>query len=373
MRLIYGSLGVIGQEVFFVREEMVSMGSIANKGEPRRIDGKSVESEYAIDHPLIGRQSQSLDTARALEIFCKSVMYLQDGEKLKAATFYQEALKADPFLHTHACEALIKIAKSCRPEDEGAIYYWLGIHTQYLEDYRQAESWYAQAIDAFHKIGYLKREGRAHCNLGRIKMKHEDPSGMEEFEKAIALNPSDGIAHIDIGTAYYMIDEHERALDAFAEAVLADPERYGPVVAARLHLFTYSWKEDMEKIGQRLAKKQGMNLDTLTAGEKEDILQANHYFEIGYRYFQSGRYKEALEQYEKGILVSNRFPGNYFGVCMTAMQMIEVGAISTEQIPYYLKMAEQNMDQCLRIAPSRQDYLSVKNIIGENKKKYHVG
>jgi tetratricopeptide (TPR) repeat protein len=203
-------------------------------------------------------------------------------------------------------------------------------------------------------------------------MKHEDPSGMEEFEKAIALNPNDGIAHIDIGTVYFFADEHERALDAFAAAVFADPGRYGPVVISRLQYFGYTWKEDVEKIGQRMAKKQGMDLDMLTANEREDILQANHYFEIGYGFFQSGRYKEALEQYEKGKLLSNKFPGNFFGVCITAMQMIDVGAIPADQIPFYLEKAEQNIDQCLRIAPIHLDYLSTKNIIGDYKKKYHV-
>jgi tetratricopeptide (TPR) repeat protein len=348
------------------------MDKIANKGEPRGINGQSVESEYAIEHPLIGKQSQSPDIARALDLFSESVKYLQDGTEWKASTLLQEALGADPSLHTHACEALTNMAKSCSPEDEGAIYYWLGIHTQYLEDYYQAESWYAQAIESFHKIGYPKREGRAHCNLGRVKMKHGDPSGMEEFEKAIALNPMDGIAHIDIGTVYFIADEHERALDAFAAAVFADPGRYGPVVISRLQYFGYTWKEDVEKIGQRMAKKQGMDLDMLTANEREDILQANHYFEIGYGFFQSGRYKEALEQYEKGKLLSNKFPGNFFGVCITAMQMIDVGAIPADQIPFYLEKAEQNIDQCLRIAPIHLDYLSTKNIIGDYKKKYHV-
>jgi tetratricopeptide (TPR) repeat protein len=348
------------------------MDNIAKNGEPRGIDGQSVESEYAIEHPLIGKQSQSSDIARALDLFFESLRYLQDGDDPKAATLYQEALKANPFLHANACEALINRAKSCSLEDEGAIYYWLGIHTQYLEDYRQAESWYAQAIDAFHKIGYPKREGRAHCNLGRVKIKHEDQSGMEEFEKAIALNPMDGIAHIDIGTAYFFADEHERALDAFAEAVWADPDRYGPLVISRLQRFGYTWKEDLEKIGQRIAKKQGIDLDTLTASEREDSLQAYHYYEIGIDFFQSGHYKEALEQYEKGKLLTNKFPGNYFGVSMTAMQMIEVGAIPKDQFPFYLKKAEQNIDQCLRIAPTNPDYQRSKIIIGEYKKKYHV-
>jgi tetratricopeptide (TPR) repeat protein len=348
------------------------MDNIANKGEPRRIDGQSVESEYAIEHPLKGKQSQIPNNARALDLFSESVRYLQDGDELKAATLYQEALKVDPSLHAHAREALSNMTKSSGPEDEGAIYYWLGIHTQYLEDYRQAESWYTKAIDAFHKIGYPKREGRAHCNLGRVKMKHRDPSAMEEFEKSIALNPMDGIAYIDIGTAYFLANQHERALDAFAEAVLADPGRYGPVVISRLQGLGYSWKEDVEKIGQRMAKKHGMDPDKLTAGEREDILKANQYFQIGNGFFQSGRCKEALEQFEKGKLVTNKFPGNFFGVSMVAMHMIEIGAIPKDQIPFYLEKADLNIDQCLRIAPIHSDYISAKKIIGEYKKKYHV-
>jgi tetratricopeptide (TPR) repeat protein len=348
------------------------MDKITNQGEPRQLDGQSVESEYAIEHPLKGKQSQSPNNVRALDLFSESVRHVQDGDESKAATLYQEALRVNPFLHSHACEALTNMAKSCNPEDEGAIYYWLGIHTQYLEDYHQAESWYAKAVDAFHKIGYPKREGRARCNLGRVKMKHLDPSAKKEFELAIALNPMDGIAHIDMGTAYFLADQRERALDAFAEAVLADPGRYGPVVISRLQLLGYTWNEDVAKIGQRIAKKQGMDLDKLTASEREDFLKANQCFQMGNSFFQANRYKEALEQFEKGKLLSNKFPGNFLGVSMVAMHMIEVGAIPKDQIPLYLEKAEQNIDQCLRIAPIHPDYLNAKNIIGEYKKKYHV-
>ena len=105
------------------------MDSPAEEGEPRRVDGRSVESEYSIDHPLKGRPSQTPEHAMALDLFCQSVRYLQDGDDSKAVPFYQEALRADPILHTRACEALINMATSCRPEDEGAICYWLGIHS----------------------------------------------------------------------------------------------------------------------------------------------------------------------------------------------------------------------------------------------------
>lgn len=103
------------------------MDNIAKKGEPRGIDGQSAEAEYAIEHPLIGKQSQSLANARALGLFFESLRCLQDGNELKGSTLYQEALRADPSLHTHARDALSNMAQSCSPEDEGAIYYWLGM------------------------------------------------------------------------------------------------------------------------------------------------------------------------------------------------------------------------------------------------------
>jgi tetratricopeptide (TPR) repeat protein len=300
------------------------------------------------------------------------VRCLQDGNEIQASTLYQEALIDDPFLHTHARDALSNMAQSCSPEDEGAICYWLGIHSEYLKDNGQAVIWYEKAIDAFHNIGYQKREARAHCNLGTVKMRLEDPSGIEEYEKAVTLNPMDGIAHISIGMAYYITDNYERALDAFADAVWADPARYGPLVISRLQRFGYTWKEDVEKIGQRIAKKQGIDLDTFTASEREDSFQAYHYFEIGNGLFQTGRCKEALEQFEKGKLLTNKFPGNYFGVSMTTMHMIEVGAIPRDQIPFYLEKAEQNINECLRIAPTLLDYLEAKNIIRDYKSKYRV-
>ena len=167
-------------------------------------------------------------------------------------------------------------------------------------------------------------------------MQLKDPSGMEEFEKAIKLNPMDGIAHIAIGTAYYITGEYEPAVDAFAEAIWADPERYSPVVVSRLQRFGYTWEEDVQKIGQRVAKKQGIDFVTLSAGEREDINHAFHYYEIGNGFFKSGGYQKAFEQFEKGKLHSRKFAGNYFGVSMTAMQMIEVGAIPKDQVLSFL-------------------------------------
>lgn len=343
-----------------------------NKDEPQRFVGQSVESEYAIEHPLIGKQAQSSNSASALSLFFESVQCQRDGNELRGATLYEEALKTDPSLHTKARNALSNMLQNCNPLDKGAIYYWLGIHSEHLKDEHKALTWYTKAADAFHKIGYQKREARVRSNLGTLKMKLEDPSGIDEYEQAIKLNPLDGIAHINIATAYFITDQHERALDSFADAIWADPNRYAPVVKSRLQRWSYTWKEDLDKIRQRVAQKQGMDLDLLKSGDSESFRQAYHVFEIGNGFFQSKRYKEALEQFEKGKLLANNFPGNFFGVSMTVMQMIEVGAISKDRIPVYLEKADQNIDECLRIIPANLDYQNAKNIIKGYKKKYHV-
>jgi tetratricopeptide (TPR) repeat protein len=231
------------------------------KGEPRRIDGLSAESEYAIEHPLADVQTQTSDNSRALNLFSESTTYYQNGDRQRAAILYQEALKLDPDLHKHAREALSEKAQTCTQNDAGSIYYWLGAHSEYLNDRIQAKTWYEKAVISFNQLEYPKREARAHCNLGNVKMQMHDPTAMDEFEKAIALNPRNGTAHINIGTIYYGISERgdprfDRALDAFADAIVSDPKLYGPEVVARLRSIGYTWKEDLEDISQRVANRQ---------------------------------------------------------------------------------------------------------------------
>jgi len=167
----------------------------------------------------------------------------------------------DPALHEHARETLSDMAQNCSAKEAGPVSYWLGIHSEYLGDRRQAALWYEKAIQAFSQLSYLKRESRAHCNLGNVKMQMMDESGMVEFEKAIALNPKNGTAHLNIARTYYLLgypegSQYERALDAFADAIVADPATYGPLVISSLREIGYTWKEDLEKITQRVESKR---------------------------------------------------------------------------------------------------------------------
>jgi tetratricopeptide (TPR) repeat protein len=234
----------------------------ANKGESQAADGQSAEAKYAIPHPLVGQRHLPSDTKRALDMFYESTRCHQEGHKRRAATLYQQALKVDPSLHENARAALTNMAQDGTSRDQGATYYWLGIHSEYLRDWQQAAPHYEKAIQSFAQSGDQRREARARCNLGNVKMHMNDPSALEEFEQAVALNPQDGIAYINIGTLYYRISERgdprfERALDAFASAILADPSTYRPIVTSRLRSIGYAWREDLEDINRLVASKQG--------------------------------------------------------------------------------------------------------------------
>jgi tetratricopeptide (TPR) repeat protein len=153
------------------------------------------------------------------------------------------------------------MAQDCSATDAGPIWYWLGIHCEWQSDLRRAAVSYERAANAFDQIGYKKRASRARNNLGSVKMQLRDPSAMEEFERAIGLDPTNGMAHISIGVAYYGTSQRgdprfEQALNAFSDAIAADPATYGPLVMSRLRSIGYSWKEDWDDIARRVVSKQ---------------------------------------------------------------------------------------------------------------------
>ena len=92
------------------------MDNITNKGEPRGNDGRSVKSEYAIEHPLIGKQSLSLDKRQSLGIIFR-ISKVPAGwrSNRKRRLYTKKRLNADPSLHTHARDALIKYDPKLSP------------------------------------------------------------------------------------------------------------------------------------------------------------------------------------------------------------------------------------------------------------------
>jgi tetratricopeptide (TPR) repeat protein len=229
--------------------------------EPRAVDGYSAESEFAIEHPLLRHSRLGADSRRALDLFYESVRCHQDGNEYRALSLYQESTKIDPSLHENARAMLVDIVKDCGLEEAGAAYYWLAIHAEHSKGFKHAAVWYQKASDAYMRRGYKNRASRARCNLGTVKMRLGDSTAMEDYEAAIALNPKNGIAHLNIARTFYSFcnpgdPRFERALDAFADAILADPATYGPRVISSLKDLGYTWKEDLEEVTRRFEAKR---------------------------------------------------------------------------------------------------------------------
>ena len=95
-------------------------------------------------------------------------------------------------------------------------------------------------------------------------------------------------------------------------------------------------------------------------------------FEKGYGYFRSGYYQQALEQFERGKMITHEYPSNFLGVSMTLMQMVEEGAIPENQIRLTVRNAEKNLEVCLLISPGGQDYVEAMKAIQELKRKHNL-
>ena len=246
---------------YYLPQLTALLANLYSTAEPRQSDGSSAEAEYAIEHPLSNYRTSPPETGRAVQIFCEATRFYQNGDQRSALMLYEQAQKLDPQLHQHARETLEQLAVSAQPPEMGALYYWLGAHSEYLRDWRSAKTWYERAAVVYHQLGYTRRESRVHCNLGNVKMHLNDGTALDEFEHAIALNPKNGTAHLNIGRAYYSFcsdgdPRFDLALDAFANAIVADPFVYGPQVIASLREFGYTWQEDLEKITQRVESKR---------------------------------------------------------------------------------------------------------------------
>ena len=263
---LFCSLAFLGGIISFNKarqnNEQVNLvlSDLAKKVEPRAVAGHSAESEYAIEHPLVRSPRLPAEARRGFDWFYESTCNLWECQVVKAAELYQQALTINPSLHQQARDLLSQMLQaSPNAEEEGAVCYWLGIHSEYLLDFGSAAMWYERAVAAYQKIGYQKRESRAHCNLGHVRLQMNNPTGMSEFEKAIALNPKNGTAHINIARIYYLNSnpgepQHDLALDAFAQAIIASPLSYGPKVISSLRNLGYTWQEDLEKITQRVER-----------------------------------------------------------------------------------------------------------------------
>lgn len=108
------------------------------------------------------------------------------------------------------------------------------------------------------------------------------------------------------------------------------------------------------------------------ASKLERANQAVQFAERGHSYFNSSQYQQALEEFEKGKMVTHEVPWNFLGASMTYMQMVVTGAVPEDQVIIYVERAEKNIQACLLISPRDQVYLDAKRNIEDYRKRHNI-
>ena len=104
------------------------------------------------------------------------------------------------------------------------------------EDSKQAEAFLSKALelDPQFALAY-RRLGTVYENRAYAPWPHEEPpvlleKARDRYLKAIALDPTDGFAHSKLGGVYCMLNDFDRCLAAFEEAVALNPNDPGILV-----------------------------------------------------------------------------------------------------------------------------------------------
>ena len=120
------------------------------------------------------------------------------NEKLSAIQLYSAALSVRPFLGLY--------------NNRGNAYNDLGQTERAIEDYDKA-------------IELNPEDATAYCNRGAAYAKlGQTERAIEDFDKAIELNPEDAAAYYNRGNAYDDLGQTERAIEDFDKAIELNPE-----------------------------------------------------------------------------------------------------------------------------------------------------
>ena len=136
----------------------------------------------------------------------------------------------------------------------------------------------------------------------------------------IAATPTSGESPFDEGVRFFESDEYDKAIDAFAVAILLDPEHANAwfnrgVSYARMGWFPQAI-EDYDK-AIRLNPQLGLEGvavpdDRVSVSVRVPLPAAESPFEQGVRLFKVGEYEEAIDAFTRSIILDPERADAYF-------------------------------------------------------------
>lgn len=165
-----------------------------------------------------------------------------------------------------------------------------------LENYAKAI-----AVDPSYTPAYLAR-GKLYCKHNRFD------KALSDFNKVISLNPNHALAYLEKGNVFVKTRKLDEALDSYRNAAKCDPElliSYLNQSVIFFHLGKFDKGIEIATKGIEITKEKDMS-----GTSKIDLTRL--YCQRGALFAQKKQYDKALEDYKKSIEVEAHNPVSYF-------------------------------------------------------------
>jgi tetratricopeptide (TPR) repeat protein len=182
-----------------------------------------------------------------------------------------------------------------------------------------------------------EKDSIAYTNLGSAyQKKGELDKAIENYDKAISLNPKDYLAYNNRGAILGKVGQFDEAIESYNKAILSNPGDYKAYFNRGLTYDQmgriYDSIQDFQRalaLNMRdpraiawaynnlgiLYGKAGMDDESLAAFNNSIAIEPNNlatYYNRGIAYAFMGRYKEAIEDFSKVILLDRNYARAYY-------------------------------------------------------------
>ena len=170
------------------------------------------------------------------------------------------------------------------------IFILFGLLTvKQIKIWQDSETFWKHIIKSFPGRMYF-----AHNNLGVLYSKRGlYDKALEEYEKALAINPTYATAHNNLGVLYSMRGLYDKALEEYEKALASNPN-FAEAHTNRGN--AYFRKGEYDKALEEYEKALASNPSL-----------AGAYLYLGNTYYKKGMYDEAIAQYKKALAINSNY------------------------------------------------------------------
>ncbi len=224
-------------------------------------------------------------------------------------------------------EALVLLQRASQLEPSNAkVLNLIGIVKLLSGDVNSAKSLLEQAVTyASADSSDLKASDVAgiHVNLGIIyRQTGDDKLALQSFRRAVMLNPLSAVARTNVGHTYFLLDDCDQAVYELSQANKINPQYLQATANLAIVKFECGDVEGSVKYFEDALKLPGA------------INLAGLYTYIARAYMQQGRYDEALNRAQQGVLLPPARAEAYYYLGQVYEKRNAAGAIENAKKAY---------------------------------------